>query len=78
MNVSDENDKYSGDTADLTKTVTYKKVSESKSYVSGSDADTKTYTKIQMIRIPVTERHTQNVMMENIMLREKQRTQKMV
>lgn len=45
VNVSDENDKYSGDTADLTKTVTYKKVSESKSYVSGSDADTKTYTK---------------------------------
>ena len=39
VNVSDENDKYSGDTADLTKTVTYKKVSESKSYVSGSDAD---------------------------------------
>ena len=27
VNVSDENDKYSGDTADLTKTVTYKKVS---------------------------------------------------
>ena len=46
VNVSNENDKYSGDTADLTKTVTYKKVSESKSYVSGSDADTKTYTKI--------------------------------
>lgn len=45
VNVSDENDTYSGDTADLTKTVTYKKVSESKSYVSGSDADTKTYTK---------------------------------
>ena len=45
VNVSDENDKYSGDTADLTKTVTYKKVSESKSYVSGSDADTKIYTK---------------------------------
>lgn len=45
VNVSDENDKYSGDTAYLTKTVTYKKVSESKSYVSGSDADTKTYTK---------------------------------
>lgn len=45
VNVSDENDKYSGDTANLTKTVTYKKVSESKSYVSGSDADTKTYTK---------------------------------
>lgn len=45
VNVSDENDKYSGDTADLTKTVTYKKVSESKSYVSGSDADTKTYIK---------------------------------
>lgn len=45
VNVSDENDKYSGDTADLTKTVTYKNVSESKSYVSGSDADTKTYTK---------------------------------
>lgn len=45
VNVSDENDKYSGDTADLTKTVTYKKVSESKLYVSGSDADTKTYTK---------------------------------
>lgn len=45
VNVSDENDKYSGDTAELTKTVTYKKVSESKSYVSGSDADTKTYTK---------------------------------
>lgn len=45
VNVRDENDKYSGDTADLTKTVTYKKVSESKSYVSGSDADTKTYTK---------------------------------
>ena len=45
VNVSNENDKYSGDTADLTKTVTYKKVSESKSYVSGSDADTKTYTK---------------------------------
>lgn len=45
VNVSDENDKYTGDTADLTKTVTYKKVSESKSYVSGSDADTKTYTK---------------------------------
>lgn len=45
VNVSDENDTYSGDTADLKKTVTYKKVSESKSYVSGSDADTKTYTK---------------------------------
>ena len=45
VNVSDENDKYTGDTADLTKTVTYKNVSESKSYVSGSDADTKTYTK---------------------------------
>ena len=45
VNVSDENDKYSGDTANLTKTVTYKKVSESKSYVSGSDADTKIYTK---------------------------------
>lgn len=45
VNVSDENDTYSGDTADLTKTITYKKVSESKSYVSGSDADTKTYTK---------------------------------
>ena len=45
VNVSDEKDTYSGDTADLTKTVTYKKVSESKSYVSGSDADTKTYTK---------------------------------
>lgn len=45
VNVSDENDTYSGDTADLTKMVTYKKVSESKSYVSGSDADTKTYTK---------------------------------
>lgn len=45
VNVSDENDTYSGDTADLTKTVTYKKVSESKSYVSGSDADTKIYTK---------------------------------
>lgn len=45
VNVSNENDKYSGDTADLTKTVTYKKVSESKSYISGSDADTKTYTK---------------------------------
>lgn len=45
VNVSDENDTYSGDTADLTKTVTYKKVSESKSYVSGSDANTKTYTK---------------------------------
>ena len=46
VNVNDADDKYSGDTADLTKTVTYHTVSESKSYVSGNDADTTTFTKV--------------------------------
>lgn len=40
-----EGDKYTGNTADLTKSVTYHTVSETKSYVSGNDTDTKTYTK---------------------------------